>query len=397
MKFQEAFFEEQYNEGEGTGEEFFPNKFAANDPYQPREYVIDLHHSEEFLERERLLQIERLKRRTDNFVNGVDITENLQRVDIALMTYAHNNWHYFPLPSKTQLLSMMASIQNIGQVYPIILLKESDEMYMILDGKTRYLALACLNTENPSEKYRYPLCYVLDPKKVDEYYLRALMLDVNFHYRDIPQDIFIKMILDRYEILRRSKKFRNESNIAERLAEEFLISTSSVYNYLSLKKLCEEIMTLVYKKRMSLQVARLFAKLDHETQKLILENVDFKELNCYYKMKYIVTADLTEEGRQPEKEIKKRVEHAKNMVPQNASFTVKLNKELIVKFSDQLVELMKYAAQKFSTGVAKGSIRQYCKINYDKKQMKYLVKGNFIDEKRLERLGARTLTEVFRK
>ena len=68
-----------------------------------------------------------------------------------------------------------------------------------------------------------------------------------------------------------------------------------------------------------------------------------------------------------------------------------------MKFSDQMVELMKYAATKFSTAVAKGSIRQYCKINFNKNQMKYLVKGNYVDENTLGKFNARTVTEIFRK
>ena len=397
MRFQEAFIEIQWNEGEGTGEDFFPNKYAVNDPYQPREEEFFYDLPDEYYERRRLIDLENLRKRADNFTNGVNITENLQRIDINLMRDAPNNWHYFPLPSKSQLLSMMASLENIGLVYPIILLKEEDGTYTILDGNTRYLALHCLNTENPSKKYRYPLCYVLDPKKVDEHYIRALMLDLNFHYRKIPQNVFIKMILERHEILKRSKSFRGEINIAEKLAEEFLVSPSSIYSYLSLKKLCEEVLTLVFKSRMQLQVARLFTKLDHNTQKLILENIDFKEINSYHKMKYIVTEDLGTMGEHAEKEIKRRVRNAQEMVPETISFTVKLDKGLIMKFSEQVMELMKYAVNKFRNAVASTGMRKYCEVKYNKRQMRYMVKGNYMDEKTLERLGARTISDVYRK
>jgi|GEM_PF-6686011 len=379
------------------GEELFPDKYVNNDPRRPREEVVFVNTSEDYLESRRIREIEALRKRSENFSKGINVLDDVQRVDLKKILFAANNWNYFPLPSKTQLVSLMSSIENIGMVNPIILMKEDKGKYTIIDGRSRFIALLCLCEIKSSEEYRYPVCYVLDPKKVDEYYIRTLMIDLNFKYRDIPQNVFVRMLYERFEILRRSKQFRSEYNIAEQLAEEFMMSTSSVYNYLALRKLSEEVMTLVLDKRMNLQIARLFVKLDHEDQRLVLENIDFKEINCYHKMKYIVSEDIKSKGAKREEEVKRRVSSARDMVPENVSFTVKLNKKLIVKFSDQLVELLKHAAMQFSTAVAKGSVRKYCKISYDQKQMQYLVKGNYVDEKTLERLGARTLTEVFRK
>ena len=69
-----------------------------------------------------------------------------------------------------------------------------------------------------------------------------------------------------------------------------------------------------------------------------------------------------------------------------------------MKFSDQMVELLKYAAQKFSTAVARrGGMGKYCKVKFDKEQMKYLVKGNYVDEKTLDKFSTKNISDVFRK
>ena len=89
----------------------------------------------------------------------------------------------------------MNSIEAIGLVNPIILLKHPNyKKYTILDGKSRVLALTQLFEQNHQDKYRFPLYYILDEESVDEYYLRTMILDLNFRYRDLPQSIFIKML-----------------------------------------------------------------------------------------------------------------------------------------------------------------------------------------------------------
>ena len=128
-----------------------------------------------------------LKRRTNNFTDGVNIMENVQKVDINLMRDAPSNWTYLPLPNEAQLISLMTSIESIGLINPIILLKYPNySKYDIIEGKSRVLALQNLYKKDPKDKYRFPICFILDSEKVDEYYIRSLILDLNFRYRTIP-------------------------------------------------------------------------------------------------------------------------------------------------------------------------------------------------------------------
>ena len=373
------------------GQNFLPNKYVDNDPKKPKEEVYEYPLSEKAREIMRTYEIESLRKRYSNFSEGVDISENMQRIDIELMDTASNYWNYMPLPNKTEMIELITSIENVGLINPIVLLQEESGLYTILCGRSRYLALCFLYANNPLDKYKYPMCFVLDSKKVDEHFIRALMIDSNFNYRKIPQRTFIKMILERFSILKRSKQFRNDLNIAERLSEEFSMSTSSVYNYLSLSKLSEEIMTLLLEGRISLQVGRAFARVEPDIQVMILNNIDFKDINFYFKMEFI-TRDNNMDTLE---KVQKRIRSSNNIVPQSSGFYVKLNNGMLKYFTEKLVEILKEAINKFSVSIGNGSIGKFFKIKFDKSVMKYLASKNYVDEKILSKLSSRTIADVY--
>ena len=376
------------------GEDLIPGCYVNNDPGKPKIEAFYFPQSVEQLEQARIVEQKIQERRTRNFIEGVNIFEDVQKIDIDLMQDAPTNWTYFPLPNQAQLISLMNSIENIGLINPIILLKHPNyDYYTILEGKSRVLALKSLYQRNHLDKYRYPLCCILDSEKVDEFYLRSMILDLNFKYRDIPQDVFIRMILDRHALLKKSKKFRKESNVAELLAEEFLMSTSSIYNYLVLEKLSEEIKTLLYEKRITLQIARLFAKVNPAAQKMILENIDFKEINCLHRIKFII-GDGT--GNVALEKIKRNVETSKDLLPEKISFNVTINKRLLGKTLETLMDLKKYASMNLS-GIMGDNANRFCKITFDQDMMKYYVEKNIVDQKSVSKLTATKVQEILSK
>ena len=376
------------------GEDLIPGYYVENDPRKPKIEAFYFPQTEEQVEEDSIFKEKVLKRRTRNFKEGVNIFEDVQKIDIGLMQDAPTNWTYLPLPNDAQLISLMNSLESIGLINPIILLKHPNyDYYTILEGKSRVLALKNLYDRDHLDKYRYPLCCILDSEKVDEYFLRSMILDLNFRYRNIPQDVFIRMILDRHALLKKSKKFRRESNVAELLAEEFLMSTSSIYNYLVLEKLSEEVKTLLYEKRINLQIARLFAKVNPDAQKMILENIDFKEINCFHRMKFIIgdgTGDVTLE------KIKGNIKTSKDLLPEKISFNVTINKRLLGKTLETLMDLKKYASLNLS-GIMGDNANRFCKITFDQNIMKYYIEKNLVDEKAVKKLTATKIQEIFSK
>ncbi|MCL2320794.1 MAG: ParB/RepB/Spo0J family partition protein [Oscillospiraceae bacterium] len=376
------------------GEDLTPSCYVCNDPRKPKLETFSFPQTEEQLEEDRLYELKIQKKRFNNFSEGVNIMENVQKIDIALLEDAPSNWAYFPLPNEAQLISLMNSIETIGLINPIIVLSHPNyRKYTVLEGKSRVTALKNLYKRNPLDKYKYPVCFVLDSEKVDEYYLRTMILDLNFRYRTIPQDVFIRMILDRHALLKKSKKFKKESNIALQLAEEFMMSTSSIYNYLVLGNLSEEIKTLLFEKRINLQVARLFAKVNHDVQRMILENIDFKDINCFHKVKFIIGNG---DGKNTLESIKELIDKSKDLVPEKISFNVTINKRLLSKTCETLIDLKKYACMNFSSMIGDNANR-FCNISFDQNIMNYYIDQNLIDENVVNRLTAKKLQEILSK
>ena len=377
---------------EAYGDYLLPHKYLSCDPKR----VIEEELPSDPLSQEEAEELQKaqqgfIKTRVKNFSEGVNLLENVKKIDIELMQDAPPNWYYMPLPNESQLLTLMASIENLGLLNPIILLQHPNyDKYSILSGKSRVLALKNLYARDKLDKYKYPICFILKEDEVDEYYLRSLILDLNFSYRTIPQEVFIRMILERYELLKRSKQFRNEFSIAEQLAEEFLMSESSIYNYLTLKKLTEEVMTLLFEKRITLQTARLLAKVNKEVQIAILENVDYKELNCKHRMEYI-----TKDCDTSTDEIKKRIKESQDLVPHKTTFTIEIHKDALEKCTNSILDIKKDVTVTLGSKFAVKNIDEFCKVAYNKDHMKYYLEKNMIDQTVLDRLTAKTVRELF--
>ncbi|MCL2320885.1 MAG: ParB N-terminal domain-containing protein [Oscillospiraceae bacterium] len=270
-----------------AGDLLFPTKRVKNDPVKETHEEIDLHLTNEQLERMRKREQAVLKKRFENFTEGVDLFKNFQKVDIDEMNYVHNSWNYFDKPNKLELLSLIASIESIGIINPLILLREMNGTYTIISGKSRVIALKNLYNNTKNEKYRFIASFILDYSEVDQYFLRALIMDSNAHYRSLSKGTLIMSAIERFEILKRTKQFRSTTKIAEALADEFLVSKNTILNYLGMRKLREEVMLLVLENRIKLESAKCLARVNQDMQLMILENFGLEHINEVHRVKYL--------------------------------------------------------------------------------------------------------------
>jgi hypothetical protein len=152
-----------------AGDFLFPTARVKNDPVKEavERFVIPCTLEEEDRRRQREEMIQ--NRRFKNFTVGVDLFKNFQRVDIDEMNYVHESWNYFDKPNKNELLSLISSIESIGIVNPLILVREINNAYTIISGKSRVIALKNLYNNIKDEKYKFAPAFVLDWEDVDEY------------------------------------------------------------------------------------------------------------------------------------------------------------------------------------------------------------------------------------
>ena len=376
----------------GEGEDLFPTARVKNDPVKIKTEIINISHTPEESERYRQIEINMMKKNINNFRDGVDVFKNFQRVDIFKMTPCASNWNYFNLPNDSQFITLMSSIEQLGVLQPLILLRDNDssDIYEILIGNSRHLALVSLyENSQHDEKFRFAPAFILNREEVGEYFIRAMILDSNFSYRDIDQTVLIKAVIERYTILKKSKNYRSESNIAETLSNEFLMSRSTVFNYLCLNKLCEEVMVLLLEKRVKLQSARLLARVNHQTQRMILEKYGIENINILHRVEFLTAANVkTEEGLQ------QRIDAANTLVPFTTNLTITINKDLLGDYMKLNADFNENAMRNFESKFQRNNSYFYFKVGVNEEEMKYYLEQDYIDAKTLGRAKAKNFDEL---
>jgi len=201
----------------------------------------------------------------------------------------------------------------------------------------------------------------------------------------------VKAIIERYTILKRTKTHRSEINIAQALADEFLVSRSTVYNYLCLKKLCEEAMVLLLEKRINLQAGRYLARVNHEMQVAILENFGIENINTIHQIKF-----LTNQDNMKLPELLKKIETAKDLVPFKTTIKITVARHLVDKFFEFAADLNKYAIFNFQGVFRTKDSRKYCNIAYDEEDIKFYLEKNMINMKNFNIVNARNIEQLQR-
>ncbi|MCL2322270.1 MAG: ParB/RepB/Spo0J family partition protein [Oscillospiraceae bacterium] len=345
--------------------------------------------SPEVDEEARRIYRDMLKKRALDFTNGVDIFNDFRYIDIDKLEKSDSGWNYFDKPGPMELLNLISSIETIGLLTPLIVKPLNDETFTIICGNSRYAAFVNLYTKTENEKFAKIPCFVID-KNLDEYYERSIILDSNINYRRVSQEVFIKAIFEKFELLNRIKSYRGESNVAQIIAEHMQISESTVFNYLTLKKLCPEAMALVYDKRLKLKCARLLAKLNHDNQMYILKNVKLEDVNAYHKLKV-----LTNNPNAPTHEIKAKSEFIENFIPQFTDINIKVNKNALVDLITDLTDFKEFIFGKFSGTMHEKLIQQLVKVKINKEHMRFYVRHKFLDGKLIEAVTGKDLNELF--
>ena len=376
-----------------TGEDLFPTKRVKNDSNQVRAQEIkdpNASPSLEIEERERQENI--LKKRVNNFTYGVDIYKNFQYVDIDLITPCPPNWNYFKKPNKEQLITLISSVETMGVLSPLILYKEKHlDDYTVICGHSRLTALKNLFANTKDIRYQKAPCYVLDFDDLDEYFIRAMIIDSNLSYRSMDQTVLMKAIIERYNILKRTKTYRSELNISQSLSNEFLVSKSTIYNYLCLQKLCDEAMLLLLEKRINMTAGRYLARVSHDAQIMILEHFGIENINTIHMIKL-----LTSKKNIKLPELLKMIETAKGMVPFKTTFKIRVSRHLVGKFFEFAAEFNKYAIYNLQGVFQTKNSKRYCNIVYNEEEIKFYLEKDMINLKNFNMVNARNIEQLQR-
>ncbi|MCL2323910.1 MAG: ParB N-terminal domain-containing protein [Oscillospiraceae bacterium] len=362
-----------------VGDDLMPNAPLKNNKFKTVEEFILEADEEENREYERGV----MELREKDFSEGIDIFKNFQYLDIDLLNQDERGWNYFERPNVLQHLDLMASIQNLGVFSPLIVNKNFEGKYIVICGQSRVNALKDLFKNTKNERFKYAPCFIIEGK-IDEYYVRSLIIDSNLTYRSVRRETLLKAIFERAELLKRTKKFKNELNVAQTIADEFGLSKGTINNYLTMKKLCPEAMTLVSKKELNMDSAKKLAKFEQEDQLYILEHTSLKNLNDQFKAK-VLTKDI-DLAKPVQKQIDEKIETLDTKVPNMTTVKVEVAKDRLVKFLNLVIEFKKEELAGFSKLTDRKYIKKTINVTVNETHMEHFVSNGIIDKALINRV-----------
>ncbi|MCL2321846.1 MAG: ParB N-terminal domain-containing protein, partial [Oscillospiraceae bacterium] len=314
-------------------------------------------------------------------------------LDIEILNEDERDWNYFERPNTLQHLDLMASIQNIGLFTPLLVNKLDNGEYIVISGLSRLNALKDLFKNTKNVRFKFAPCFVIEGK-IDEYFVRSLIIDANLSYRTIGRDTLMRAIFERAELLKRSKKYKNEINVAQAVADEFGLSRATINNYLTLKKLCPEAMTLVSKKELNLNSAKELAKFNGEDQLYILEHASLENLNDGFKVKVLAKdIDLT---KTTQSQLDDKLEVMDRIVPNITTVKVKVAKDRLEKFLKLVIGFKKEELASFSRVKDRKYIKKTINVTLDDRDMKHYVLKGIIDEALVKKVVTSDYMEIIR-
>ncbi|MCL2323354.1 MAG: hypothetical protein FWC47_14780, partial [Oscillospiraceae bacterium] len=186
-----------FNIESNYGDDLFPKARVKNDPVKVTTESFELPPIDPVLaEKVRQRKAKILSTRIKNFTEGIDLFKRFEKVNIMELNYCAENWNYFDKPTREELLNLIGSIENIGLISPLVLLREANDSLTIISGKSRVIAMRNLYANTKNERYLEAPAFILDYSEVDEYFLRNLIIDSNIQYRKISKNTLIMAAIE---------------------------------------------------------------------------------------------------------------------------------------------------------------------------------------------------------
>ncbi len=376
-------------EYEGIGLDLFPNYSLEN--YKVTKVEVDIGESPEDLRQRMEEERKTIIKRNNNFNEGVDLHKNLKKIDIELINDIPEGWSPFDPISDIGLLDLARSIDNVGLIYPIYVMVDKLGAYSVIIGRCRLLAYIKLFEETNNPKYKFIPSYIIDMNEVDELFLRTMVIESNIGFRSISKSNLIKSLIINYEAMKMAKEFRNEKNVAMELAKTYNMSTSSIFNFLKARDLCNEALTLLFDEKIPLKSAIYLARVPKEMQLNILRRYGIEGVKVFFRLKL-----LTTEGNLSIEKLDEKIKLVENITPHKTRITVELHRELVNPFLEYLNGFVKEKASRFAGLVSQGKFKYVFKVKYDEETMGLYADKNIIDKNLLKKLNSKTCAEFFK-
>ncbi|MCL2320543.1 MAG: ParB/RepB/Spo0J family partition protein [Oscillospiraceae bacterium] len=363
------------------GTDLRPMVYLKNDDIKITETKIDIGSTPDDLKKWAAHERNATLMREKNFKDGANYFDTLQKLDIELIQDVPSGWNLFDPPKKHELADLIRSIASVGLIYPIYVLQHTSGVYSVICGRSRLLAFTNLFQATGLDKYRFIPSYIIKESETDELFVRTMIIESNLRFRSISKLNLIQSLITIYEVMQKNKVFRGESNVAVEVAKTFEVSETTVFNYLKVRGLCEEALTLLYEDRLKLKAALYLTKVSKETQKNILEKFGTAGVNKVYKLKLI-----TKEGNISLEELEEKIEELKTYTPSKTKIILEVDRRFVNPLLEYLLNFKKEHINPFANKNTRGVTTSVFRVRYDAEAMGLYVKQNIIDEITLKKL-----------
>jgi len=334
-------------------------------------------------------EIEILKLRAQSINEKPCFHNNLQMVNVEEIQDSFSDWNHFDLPDQMEQYDLMRSIENVGLLNPIYCTIDKDGRYSVIIGRVRLIAYCNLYEQTGfSDKYKYIPTYVIPLDEIDELQIRTMMIESNICFRKISKFNMIRALIENYQIMKESKKYRNEKNVGMEIAKLFNVSEATTFNFLKTRDLCNTGLALLYDEKITLQIATYLAKVPKETQEKILEVYGVEGVKAIHRLKLLTgKKDITME------DLEKLLKRIEKMEPYMTTISITVCSLLLDTFLKHLLSFKEKCA-KVRASVFSGRFNNVFKTKFNMAQIGYYLEAGKLSEVTINKLLAISIKKM---
>lgn len=216
---------------------------------------------------------------------GINFPEKVTHVNIEYLFCAGSDLNPYPVLSGEEFDEMEVSLKEYGQIFPFLLVKQSETEYTLLDGNSRTAIMRYLNLNSKKEIFKTAKCFVIESNDIDILEMQDIILSCNIS-RKCNTQTMTKVYMMRIEIEKMRKVRKNDLDIHKKVASDMGVSVSTVYNYRALFNCSDTALFLLDCGHINSISAKKLAKFPIPLQDLIIHEFGIDNVRNEY-LKYI--------------------------------------------------------------------------------------------------------------
>ena len=342
---------------------------------------------------------------SDVFLDTIaNFSEKFEYISLPNLVDIDNSINFFPNPSDEELLDLMESLEIFGVLSPLTVIKCKDsDKYTVVSGRSRLAALKKLYDQSFDMNYYSIPCIVLD-SATDPSIIQGIVISTNLTYRKLPKDVQIKAVLALDAALSKNKKYKNQMNITNIIANKIGISRTNTNTLRGFKNLSDNALDLLYNDYMSREAARILSLIkDKEVQDELIGRLG-RQINNVSLLKEMIASPSKKENNFDIKvatpdtlkdrlELDRKIIKAEKMYPETTTITLKVNHKELEQFLRDLSYIRAGMAKKYQTTKA-GEINKYLNISLNDIHMDQYLKNGFVTQETIDLIKSDSYNKI---